>query len=186
MTTDARSPLAYAPDATAEYDHEAGGYRAGGDVLSPAELRDRGFARESNSSLDSAWVQANGFQVRGLIRRGDAQRFSDAELRDLVTGFLAERGVEVERPDDLEAFCFNYTPDLNLDEARLRARADRADTGTAGPLMLHVLAAQCRHADNAEALRRDYDAERARVDKLTGALVSIASSLADLDGPGGM
>src|ERR1700722_10251589 len=119
-------PLRYAPGATAKLAPESGFFRVGDEVLGTAELRDRGFARESNTSFDSDWVQANCFQVRGLIRRGDAQRFTGTELRDLVMKFFADHGVEVDRPDQLEAFCFNYDPGIDLDKAREQSAADMA------------------------------------------------------------
>lgn len=126
-------PLRYAPGATAVL--EAHGFRVGDEFLTPSELRERGFTRVSDVSFDSDWVQANGFQVRGLIRQGDAQRFRPDELRDLVAAFFAERGVEVEHPGMLEAFCFSIDPDtpgLDLDKAREQAAADMA--AVAAPL----------------------------------------------------
>lgn len=124
--------LRYAPDAVTVLGD--GGFRVGNDVLTPAELRDRGFARANNISFDSEWVQANGFQVRGLFRRGDAQRFTGAELRDMVMAFFAEHGVEVEEPEQLEAFCFNYEGGIDLDKARAQAAADMS--AVAAPLKL--------------------------------------------------
>jgi hypothetical protein len=77
-------------------------------------------------------VQADGFMVRGLFRRGDAQRFSDAELRDLVAKFLNDHGVDIDPPDNpgtLEAFCFTA--------CRKRVEAfhdDRCGCGETGPM----------------------------------------------------
>lgn len=123
--------LRYAPDATARYDQEAGGIRVGDECLMPYEVMERGFARKSSLSFGDEWVQADGFQVRGLFRRGDAQRFTPAELRELVIGLFAERGVQVPDPRQLEAFCFNYEPAINLDQARERAAADMASGNAA-------------------------------------------------------
>lgn len=119
-------PLRYPPDTVAGWDSEAGGYRAGTDVLIATELPCRGFVRSSYAAIDGPWVQADGFQVRGLFRRGDAQRFTAAELRDHVEAFFTERGVVIEKPDAFEAFCFNYEPGINLEKASEQAAADMA------------------------------------------------------------
>jgi hypothetical protein len=58
----------------------------------------------------------------------------------------------------------------------------RLDNGTARAL-LDALASHYEGAEDTRALRRDYDAERKRVDKLADAVVSIAKELA---APGGI
>jgi hypothetical protein len=71
--------------------------------------------------------------IRGLFRRGDAQRFSDAELRDLVAKFLNDHGVDIDPPDKpgtLEAFCFNYEMSASMDQLRERAAADAVTART--------------------------------------------------------
>ena len=45
--------------------------------------------------------------------------------------------------------------------------------------LLDALTAHYHGAEDTRALRRDYDAERARVDKLTGALADLAGKVAD-------
>lgn len=120
--------------AIGRYDYAAQGIRIGEEILSVADARARGFVRASNSVMTNEWVQADCFQVRGVFRRGDAGRFDAAELRELVMAFLADHGVEVDRPGQLEAFCFNYEPGIDLDKAREQAAADMA--ASVAPLKL--------------------------------------------------
>jgi hypothetical protein len=95
-----------------------------GGQYTTAEARKLGFVTAVSSGATSEYVQANGFQVRGIIRRGDAQKFDAEELREHVRQWLVERGVRFEHPDMLEAFTFNYHPGIDLDEARLLASKD--------------------------------------------------------------
>lgn len=113
----------FEPDAEAAGSWTDDGYRiAASDIsFTTAEAHARGFAAADPSQLSDDWVQANAFQVRGLIRRGDAQRFDITELREVVRRYLTSHGVEIEHPDVFEAFCFNYMPHINLDEAREEA-----------------------------------------------------------------
>ncbi|MEV5710130.1 hypothetical protein [Actinoallomurus sp. NPDC052274] len=60
------------------------------------------------------------------------------------------------------------TPTFNLDDLVARALLDGLADHFAG-------------ADDLRALRRDYDHERARVDKLTDSLTTIARTLASVD-----
>lgn len=116
--------MTYAPDVIAEYDPETGMYTIGGDEeFARAEVRARGFVPASSVRFTRDYVQGNAFQVRGLLRRGDAQRFKPAELEALVRQFFADRGVEYEQ---VEAFCFNYEPNVTVEEARIRAAVDAA------------------------------------------------------------
>lgn len=130
MTTSAKT-LRFAPEATAEGSWEgdppAYGVTIDGERHTTAEARRLGFVRASTTAFTSEYVQANGFQVRGLIRRGDAQKFSAGELREHVRRFLAERGVEFEHPGVLEAFTFSYHPSIDLDEARALASKDMTE-----------------------------------------------------------
>ena len=115
----------FAPDAAGEILKGEHAIVIDGYAYTYTQARALGFAPEDTSDFGSRWVQANGFMVRGLIDRGDAQKFSTEELLGLVAAFLAERGVRLQTPDILEAFCFNYGPRADLDEARIRVRMEQ-------------------------------------------------------------
>ncbi len=114
----------FAADAAGEYSPERLAVIIDGQRYGIAEARALGFARESAREFTRRWVQATGFLVRGLIERGDAQKFDPGELREAVRAWLADRGVRL-RADTLEAVCFNYEPNVALDEARIAARVER-------------------------------------------------------------
>ncbi len=120
----------FAPDARGEGDWtgEPPAYRVtiDGAEYTTAQARALGFARISEAAFSGTWVQANGFAVRGLIRRGDAQKFTTDELREVVRKFLADRGVEFEHPDVLEALTFHYHPGIDLDETQRIVRQESA------------------------------------------------------------
>jgi hypothetical protein len=122
----------FAPDATGEGscagDDEPYLVTIDGKQYSTAHARRLGFVPAQTSGPGcNEYVQANGFQVRGLIRRGDAQKFNCGELRELVRRWLVERGVEIEFPDVFEAFTFNHRAALDLDQARERATQEMTE-----------------------------------------------------------
>lgn len=115
----------YGPDATVTgaWSGDPAVYRLtiDGREYTTDEARDIGFVPARTDVWTDEWVQANGFQVRGILKRGDAQKFSAGELCEVVRRWLADRGVEFLSPDMPEAFCFNYHVGVDLDVAREQA-----------------------------------------------------------------
>lgn len=96
-----------------------------GEVYSPDEARAAGFVPKYVTRWSPEWVQADGFVVRGLFHRGDAQRFDTDRLRDLVSEWLALHGVKhTSRP---EAFTIAHEPEMDLHVARKLAARDKAE-----------------------------------------------------------
>lgn len=92
------------------------------------------------------------------------QLLDDAPRRILR---LDETGADtVYRWEDLPDPPLDVAPTLQLGDSEARA-------------LLEALAGHYNGADDVRALRRDYDAERSRVDSLTSALTDIARQLAE-------
>lgn len=116
----------------------------------------RAFIRDDFAGmfLDIALIHQHDGSPRRILRFGESSDITVCRWEELP---------DVPQGADL-------APTLRLDDTMARA-------------LYEALAAHYSGADDVRALRRDYDAERVRVDQLTASLIGVTQALADRGDP---